>query len=373
MLRIAVNGYGRIGRSVVRALFENGYSDRIQLVAINELADLETVCYLTRYDSTHGRFPADVCCRSENGKDWLSISGEGIANQDIRVFNQPDVAQLNWSELNVDLVLECTGSFHDRETAELHIQNGAKQVLFSQPASSDVDATIVYGVNHQCLSGQEVIVSNASCTTNCVVPVLTVLDKAYGIQRGTITTIHSAMNDQPVIDAYHSDLRRTRSAGQSIIPVDTGLAAGIERILPKFKDRFVALHMRVPTQNVSLMDLTLEVSESVTVAQVNQLLSDASKNGLSGVLGYSEEPHASIDFNHDARSGIVDATQTSVLSGRSVCDQSDGLKHGQDLKLNQTSLLKLVVWFDNEWAFANRMLDTALVMASKEPAAGVGL
>lgn len=361
MLRIAVNGYGRIGRGVVRALFENGYTDRIQLVAINELADLETVCYLTRYDSTHGRFPAQVSCRSDDGKDWLSIAG-----QDIRVFNQPDVAELNWSELNVDLVLECTGAFSDRATAEQHIENGAKQVLFSQPASSDVDATIVYGVNHQTLTGEEVIVSNASCTTNCVIPVLSVLDNAYGIKRGTITTIHSAMNDQPVIDAYHSDLRRTRSAGQSIIPVDTGLAAGIERVLPKFKDAFVALHMRVPTQNVSLMDLTLELNHKVTADEVNQLLKKASENGLSGVLGYTEEPHASIDFNHDVRSGIVDGTQTHVVGA--VVDAVTG---GTESSENQTtldtqkdcSMVKLVVWFDNEWAFANRMLDTALVMA----------
>ena len=354
MLKIAVNGYGRVGRGVVRALFENGYSNQIQLVAINELADLETVCYLTRYDSTHGRFPADVCCRSEDGKDLLNIGG-----QDIRVLNQPDVAKLNWSGLDVgldvDLVLECTGSFHDRATAELHIKNGAKQVLFSQPASSDVDATIVYGVNHHELTGDEVIVSNASCTTNCVIPVLKVLDDAYGIERGTITTIHSAMNDQPVIDAYHSDLRRTRSAGQSIIPVDTGLAAGIERVLPKFKDAFVALHMRVPTQNVSLMDLTLELSgsdevSSVTADQVNRLIQGASTNGLSGVLGYTEEPHASIDFNHDARSGIVDGTQTQVVGSS---------------KSSSGSMVKLVVWFDNEWAFANRMLDTALEMTKE--------
>jgi len=362
MLRIAVNGYGRIGRSVVRALFENGYNDNIQLVAINELADLETICYLTRYDSTHGRFPADVSCRSDEGKDWLSID-----DQTIRIFNQPDVALLNWSELGVDLVLECTGSFSDRATAECHIQNGAKQVLFSQPASSDVDATIVYGVNHHVLTGEEVIVSNASCTTNCVIPVLSVVDQAFGIRRGTITTIHSAMNDQPVIDAYHSDLRRTRSAGQSIIPVDTGLAAGIERVLPKFKDAFVALHMRVPTQNVSLMDLTLELNCSVTAEQVNQLLQDASNNGLSGVLGYTEEPHASIDFNHDVRSGIVDGTQTNVVSGSSDSATLDSNALGFK---EHCSMVKLVVWFDNEWAFANRMLDTALVLAPKELTAG---
>ncbi len=367
MLRIAVNGYGRIGRGVVRALFENGYNDRIQLVAINELADLETVCYLTRYDSTHGRFPAPVESHSEHGLNWLSIDGQAI-----RVLNQPDVDKLDWSELNVDMVLECTGAFSDRETAQWHIKNGAKQVLFSQPASSDVDATVVYGVNHHELTGQEVIVSNASCTTNCVIPVLTVLDQVYGIKRGTITTIHSAMNDQPVIDAYHSDLRRTRSAGQSIIPVDTGLAAGIERVLPKFKDAFVALHMRVPTQNVSLMDLTLELNQTVAADEVNALLRKASNNGLSGVLGYTEEPHASIDFNHDARSGIVDGTQTRVVatSVAASVDKTDDVEAcGNPTTLS--SMVKLVVWFDNEWAFANRMLDTALVLAPKEPVTGV--
>ncbi|GAA3927149.1 glyceraldehyde 3-phosphate dehydrogenase NAD-binding domain-containing protein [Litoribacillus peritrichatus] len=338
MLRIAVNGYGRIGRGIVRALFENNYRDRIQVVAINELADLATVSYLTRYDSTHGRFPFEVTTHSDSGKDYLQIDGETI-----RVFNQPDVQALNWHDLDVDVVLECTGAFQDRSTAELHIRNGASKVLFSQPASSDVDATVVYGVNHHSLTGEEVIVSNASCTTNCIIPVLKVLDDSYGIVCGTITTIHSAMNDQPVIDAYHSDLRRTRSAGQSIIPVDTGLAAGIERVLPEFKDAFVALHMRVPTQNVSLMDLTVELSSEVDVERLNQTLSQASKNGLAGVLGYTEEPHASIDFNHDSRSGIVDGTQTRVVNGK---------------------MAKLVVWFDNEWAFANRMLDTALTMGA---------
>ncbi len=344
MLRIAVNGYGRIGRGVVRALFENGYRDRIQLVAINELADLDTVSYLTRYDSTHGRFPADVRSQSINGEDVLTID-----DVDVQVLNQPDVSKIDWHSLNVDLVLECTGAFQDRATAELHIKNGAKQVLFSQPASVDVDATIVYGVNHQTLTGDEAVVSNASCTTNCIIPVISVLDNAFGIKHGTITTIHSAMNDQPVIDAYHSDLRRTRSAGQSIIPVDTGLPSGIERVLPKFKDAFVALHMRVPTQNVSLMDLTVELDSDVSVQEVNSALRQASKNGLSGVLGFTEEPHASIDFNHDSRSGIVDGTQTRVVS---------------------KNLAKFVVWFDNEWAFANRMLDTALVMTSKGSTTG---
>lgn len=343
MLRIAVNGYGRIGRSVVRALFEqasNDYRKHIQLVAINELADLETMCYLTRYDSTHGRFPADVCCNADDANNELVIDGQPIA-----VFHEQDISALDWSALDVDLVLECTGSFSDRKTAELHVQQGASQVLFSQPASNDVDATIVYGVNHQVLDGSEIIVSNASCTTNCIVPVIHVLDQLFGVHRGTITTVHSAMNDQPVIDAYHSDLRRTRSAGQSIIPVDTGLAAGIERILPKFKGAFVASHMRVPTQNVSVMDVTLELQGNFSVEHINQALFEASQKELDGVLGFTREPHASIDFNHDAHSGIVDATQTQIVEG------------------DQRQLLKLVVWFDNEWAFANRMLDTALVMA----------
>jgi len=248
--------------------------------------------------------------------------------------------QLPWGDLEVDVVLECSGSFSDRESAEQHLVSGAKRVLFSQPAEPSVDATIVYGVNQQRLTGDETIISAASCSTNCVVPVIKVLDEAFGIEGGVITTIHSAMNDQPVIDAYHhTDLRKTRAAMQSIIPVDTGLALGIDRLLPELTGRFQAQAMRVPTLNVSAIDLSVMLKNQVDTASVNAALLAATHGNLRGVLGYTEEPLASCDFNHDPRSGIVDASQTRV---------------------SQQTLVKVLIWFDNEWGYANRMLDTLL-------------
>jgi D-erythrose 4-phosphate dehydrogenase len=328
VLKLAINGYGRIGRSVLRALYEGDYRDSLQIVAVNELADLATVLHLTRYDSTHGRFPYPV----EQEGDALRI-GDDL----IRVLHIPEIKQLPWAELGVDVVLECTGTFTDRALAEQHLRQGAGRVLFSQPARADVDATIVYGINHELLTDQDRIVSNASCTTNGIVPVIQALDDSFGIESGTITTIHSAMNDQPVLDAYHhTDLRKTRAAGQSIIPVDTELAVGLERILPQMAGRFSAQALRVPTLNVSAMDLTVLVKESVDEAAVNRALAAAASTRFSGVLGYTEEPLASCDFNHDSRSSIVDASQTRVSGGR---------------------LVKVLTWFDNEWAYANRMLD----------------
>jgi len=328
--RVAINGYGRIGQCVLRALYENEYRENIQVVAINELSDIDTIAYLTRYDSTHGRFTDVVRVES----DQLCIK-----NDRITVLNQQNPGLLPWKELNVDLVLECTGVFGHREGAESHLQAGAGKVLFSQPAESNVDKTIVYGVNHAMLSSADSVVSNASCTTNCIVPVIKVLHDKLGIERGTTTTIHSAMNDQPTIDAYHhQDLRRTRSAMNNIVPVNTGLAKGIERLLPEMTGRFSSVAIRVPTVNVSMLDLTINVSRNTSVEEVNQILSDASLNGLSGVLGYTEEPLASCDFNHDSRSGIVDGSQTQV---------------------SDSKLVKVLIWFDNEWGFANRMLDVA--------------
>jgi erythrose-4-phosphate dehydrogenase len=330
VIKLAINGYGRIGRSVLRALYERDYRDHLQVVAINELADAVTVAHLTRYDSTHGRFPGEVAL--ETGQ--LRVNGEAI-----RLLRQQAIGALPWSELGVDLVMECTGTFTERSLAEQHIAQGAKRVLFSQPARSDVDATIVYGVNHQELQSDHRVVSNASCTTNGIVPVIRALDEAFGIESGTITTIHSAMNDQPVLDAYHhTDLRKTRAAGQSIIPVDTELARGIERILPHMEGRFTAQALRVPTLNVSAMDLTVLVSQQVDEARVNAALAAAAAQGYCGVLGYTNEPLASCDFNHDTRSSIIDASQTRVSGGR---------------------LVKVLTWFDNEWAYANRMLDVA--------------
>ena len=329
MLRIAINGYGRIGRSVLRALYESGARDWAQVVAINEPAETKTIAHLTRYDSTHGRFPGTV----ELDQQTLTVNGDAI-----QIVNHKDLRKLPWREQRIDVVLECSGSFSDRATAQQHITNGAKRVLFSQPAETSVDATIVYGVNHQILDGLETIISNASCSTNCVVPVIKVLNDCFGVDGGVITTIHSAMNDQPVIDAYHhTDLRKTRGSMQSIIPVETGLALGIDRLLPELTGRFQAQAMRVPTANVSAIDLSVMLNTPVDTAIVNAALAEAAIGKLQGVLGYTEEPLASCDFNHDPHSGVVDASQTRV---------------------SQKKLVKVLIWFDNEWGYANRMLDT---------------
>ncbi|MRI31530.1 erythrose-4-phosphate dehydrogenase [Endozoicomonas sp. OPT23] len=328
--RLAINGYGRIGQCVLRALYENGYRSELEIVAINELSDLDTLAYLTRYDTTHGRFPAKVCHEGEH----LIVAGDRI-----KVFHEKDPRNVDWKSMNIDLLLECSGSFNERDMAELHLESGAKKLLFSQPAQSDVDATIVYGINEETLISDHQIVSSASCTTNCIVPVIQTLNDALGIEYGSITTIHSAMNDQPVIDAYHkSDLRLTRSALHSIIPVDTGLSKGIDRLLPELEGKFKANSVRVPTINVSCMDLCVHVTQETTEDEVNRILERATHGRLEGIFGFSNEPHASVDFNHDARSCIVDGTQTKVTSGK---------------------LIKLLCWFDNEWGFSNRMLDVA--------------
>jgi glyceraldehyde 3-phosphate dehydrogenase/D-erythrose 4-phosphate dehydrogenase len=333
--RIAINGYGRIGQSVLRALYEGQYRKQLQIVAINELADIETISYLTRYDTTHGRFPypVDISTGSEDEQKLHILS------DDSSVYRSESLADLPWKAENIDLVMECTGVYGERADAEIHIASGAQKVLFSQPADLSVDKTIVYGVNHSLLSAEDRIVSNASCTTNAIIPVIKALHKAFHIQQGTLTTIHSAMNDQPTIDAYHhQDLRRTRSAMQNMVPVNTALAVGIERILPEMVGRLSAVAMRVPTINVSAIDLTVYVNASTTVSQVNSVLKEASLSEFCGVLAYTEEPLASSDFNHDVHSGIVDGSQTCV-SGK--------------------KLIKVLTWFDNEWAFANRMLDVA--------------
>lgn len=328
--KVAINGYGRIGQSVLRAIYSTPFRSKFRIVAINELADIETLTYLTRYDTTHGRFPYPL--RYE--KDYLHIGDDKI-----KIINEPDPAKLPWGELGIELLFECSGTFEDRHTGELHLKSGAKRVLLSHPATPEIDATIVYGYNHQLLQPNHRIVSNASCTTNCVVPILNILERQLGIINGVTTTIHSAMNDQPVIDRYHhTNLRLTRSALQSIIPVDTGLAKGISRLMPQLAERFECLHVRVPTINVSVMDLSINVKKETTVSQVNQMIREESQGALQGLMGYTEEPHASIDFNSDPRSSIVDGTQTRVCGGK---------------------LVKMLCWFDNEWGFANRMLDVA--------------
>ncbi|MBF0230938.1 MAG: type I glyceraldehyde-3-phosphate dehydrogenase [Desulfamplus sp.] len=335
--RIAINGYGRIGRSILRALYESHHYRELEVVGINELADIKTIAHLTKYDTTHGRFSGQVeIC----GNDFY------VNNNYIRLSHESEIYNLPWKELGVDIVLECTGSFTSRAKAEGHIKNGAKKVIFSQPAEDDVDATIVFGINDHILTKEHTIISNASCTTNCGIPILKVINDVIGIESGIITTIHSTMNDQPVIDAYHHhDLRRTRCAGQSIIPVNTELAKGIERILPEMKGKFQAVSMRVPTINVSALDMTLILSKSISVNQINEILKDAAYGvkdsalgvRLLGILGYTEEPLASCDFNHDSRSSIVDGNQTRV---------------------SRNNLVKILAWFDNEWGYANRMLDT---------------
>ncbi|MDX1451444.1 MAG: type I glyceraldehyde-3-phosphate dehydrogenase [Oleiphilaceae bacterium] len=330
--RIAINGYGRIGQCIVRALYENDYRDDLEIVAINELSDLDTIAYLTRYDTTHGRFSNTV--EVLQAEQSLAIAGDRI-----KVLRHEALAQLPWREMGVDLVLECTGVYGRRRDGESHLASGAQRVLFSQPADADVDKTVVYGVNHDELDTSHRIVSNASCTTNAIVPVIEHIDTSFGIIAGTLTTIHSAMNDQPTIDAYHHhDLRRTRSAMHNMVPVDTALAKGIERLLPNMKDRFEAVAMRVPTVNVSAIDLTVQLEQEVDAQALNAALKKAATERFDGVLAYTEEPLASSDFNHDTHSGIVDGSQTRVVGGR---------------------LAKVLVWFDNEWAFANRMLDVA--------------
>jgi len=329
--RVALNGYGRIGRCVLRAFYERGAAFDFQVVALNDLADMASIEYLTRFDSTHGRFPGEV---GVDG-DCLHLNGDCV-----KVLRESTPEAIDWRELDVDLVLECSGAYHSRADGERFLAAGVPRVLFSQPMASaaDIDATVVMGINQQQLTGAERLVSNASCTTNCGVPLLKLLNEAVGIAYASITTIHSAMNDQPVIDAYHhEDLRRTRSAFQSVIPVSTGLARGIERLLPELSGRIQAKAVRVPTVNVSCLDITLQTARDTDAMAINRVLRDAAESGpLRGLLAYTELPHVSCDFNHDPHSAIVDGSLTRASGPR---------------------LVNLLAWFDNEWGFANRMLD----------------
>lgn len=328
--KVAINGYGRIGQSVLRAIYSSPFRSKFSIVAINELADIETLTYLTRYDTTHGRFPYPIA----HDKNVLNIGED-----EIRILSEADPHKLPWRELGVDLLFECSGTFEDRETAELHIESGAQRVLLSHPATPAVDSIIIYGFNENELKAEHQIVSNGSCTTNCIVPVLDVLDREFGIDSGVTTTIHSAMNDQPIIDSYHhTNLRLTRSALHSIIPVDTGLSKGIDRLMPYLSGKFECLHVRVPTINVSAMDISLNMKSSLSVEEINRAMKQAATGNLEGLVGYTEEPHASVDFNTDPRSAIFDGTQTKVCGDNFV---------------------KIFCWFDNEWGFASRMLDVA--------------
>ncbi|KMT64942.1 erythrose-4-phosphate dehydrogenase [Catenovulum maritimum] len=332
IIRIVINGFGRVGRSIVRAIYENGLQDEIRIVAINELAEPEAIVHLLKYDTTHGRFKADVCIENNRLK---------VNDDSIHLLNESDLTQLPWMNMRVDVVMECSGVVRGFEDSYIHVRQGAKKVLLSHPGDTHMDATIVYGVNQQSLNAKDKIVSAASCTTNACVPVITVLDDAFEIDSGSVTTIHSAMNDQQVIDAYHTDLRRTRAASQSIIPVDTKLAVGIERILPKFAGRFEAISVRVPTINVTSLILTVTVKDEVKIQDVNNAIKKAATGALKGILDYTEDPLVSSDFNHDPHSCIVDGTQTRVSHGK---------------------LVKVLIWCDNEWGYANRMIDVCRAM-----------
>jgi len=328
---IAINGYGRIGRCVARALYESKrFCDKLNLVAINETAPAETIYHLTRFDSTHGRFPLGI----KKCKQGLQIGKDKI-----HLFQEKNIVNLPWKELCVDVVLDCTGVHNDRESAELHLLSGAGKVIYSHPAKDEMDATIVYGVNHHILKPEHAIISNASCTTNCLIPILDIIERHLGIDSGAITTIHSAMQDQPVIDAYNTDLRKTRSALHSIIPVTTSLEKGIVRILPQMEGKFETLAIRVPTTNVSLMDITILVKSDTSADAINQMLTLAAATEFKGILGVCDEQLVSCDFNHDLRSAIIDLPQTRVSGKR---------------------LVKIQAWFDNEWGYSNRMLDTTI-------------
>ena len=329
-IRVGINGYGRIGRNVMRALYEAKRTGEIRIVALNDLGDPRTNAHLTRYDTVHGKFPGEV--RVDG--DCMVVNGDRV-----RVLAERDPAKLPWGDLGVEYVLECTGLFTSKAKAGAHLKGGAKKVVISAPGGDDVDATIVYGVNHQTLKSSFTVISNASCTTNCLAPVAKVLHTKIGMSAGIMTTIHAYTNDQVLTDVYHSDLRRARSATMSQIPTKTGAAAAVGLVLPELKGKLDGFAVRVPTINVSLVDLTFSARRATSTEEVNQALKEAAMGPLHGILAYNEEPLVSIDFNHDAHSSVFDATLTKVIDG---------------------TLVKVCAWYDNEWGFSNRMLDTTL-------------
>ena len=329
-IKVGINGYGRIGRNVLRALYEGKRTGELQIVAVNDLGDAKINAHLTQHDTVHGRFPGEV----KVDGDSLVVNGDRI-----RVLAERDPAKLPWGSLGVDYVFECTGLFTSKAKASAHLGAGAKRVVISAPGGDDVDATVVYGVNHGVLSSKHTVISNASCTTNCLAPVAKVLNDAVGISAGIMTTIHSYTNDQVLTDVYHKDLRRARSATQSQIPTKTGAAAAVGLVLPELKGLLDGFAVRVPTLNVSIVDLTFTAKRATTVEEINTAMRDAAAGGLKGVLAYNTAPLVSIDFNHDAHSSTFDATLTKVIAG---------------------TLVKVCAWYDNEWGFSNRMIDTAL-------------
>ncbi len=329
--KIGINGYGRIGRNVLRALYEGVHADEIKIVAINDLGDANTNAHLTRFDTVHGRFGGEVTVDG----DAMIVDGDRV-----RVLAQRDPAKLPWRELGAEIVLECTGLFTSKAKATAHFTAGAKKVLISAPGGSDVDATVVYGVNHGRLKSDQSVVSNASCTTNCLAPLAKVLNDAIGITAGVMTTVHSYTNDQVLTDVYHKDLRRARSATHSMIPTKTGAATALGLVLPELKGKLDGFAIRVPTINVSLVDLSFVAARATSVDEINTLMKTAAERGpLKDILAYADAPLVSVDYNHDPHSSIYDATMTKVIGG---------------------TLVKVCGWYDNEWAFANRMLDTAL-------------
>ena len=339
-IKVAINGYGRIGRNVLRAHYEGGKKHDLQIVAINDLGDPATNAHLTQYDTAHGRFPGTV---SVDG-DHMLISMDGKPGDRIKVLAMRNPAELPWGELGVDVVMECTGFFTTKEKASAHIRGGAKKVIISAPGGKDVDATIVYGVNHGVLKATDSVISNASCTTNCLAPLVKPLHDAIGVESGLMTTIHSYTNDQVLTDVYHEDLRRARSATHSMIPTKTGAAAAVGLVLPELNGKLDGFAIRVPTINVSVVDLVFTAKRPTTADEVNAIMKAASEGALKGILAYNTRPLVSVDFNHDPASSTFDATQTRV--------SADG------------RLVKVLSWYDNEWGFSNRMLDTSVALMS---------
>ncbi len=332
-IRVAINGYGRIGRNILRAHYEGGKKNDIQIVAINDLGNAQSNAHLTRYDTAHGKFPGTV----EVDGEYMIVNGDKI-----KVFAQRDPAQIPWGELNVDVVLECTGFFTTKEKASAHLKGGAKKVIISAPGGKDVDATVVFGVNQNVLKASDTVISNASCTTNCLAPLVKPLHDKIGVLNGLMTTVHAYTNDQVLTDVMHEDLRRARSATQSMIPTKTGAAAAVGLVLPELNGKLDGYAIRVPTINVSIVDLSFIAARDTTVDEVNAIMKEAADGALKGILTYNTEPLVSVDFNHNPASSNFDATLTKV-SGR---------------------LVKVSSWYDNEWGFSNRMLDTTVALMS---------
>ena len=329
-IKVGINGYGRIGRNILRALFESRRTGEIEIVAINDLGDANTNAHLTRYDTAHGKFPGEVKVEG----DSMVVNGSRI-----KVLAERDPAKLPWGTLGAEFVLECTGLFTTKAKAGAHLKGGAKKVIISAPGGEDVDATVVYGVNHNVLKSGYTVISNASCTTNCLAPIAKVLHDKVGIAAGVMTTIHSYTNDQVLTDVYHSDLRRARSATMSQIPTKTGAAAAVGLVLPELKGKLDGFAIRVPTINVSLVDLSFIAKRATSVDEVSKALKEAAAGAFKGIIAYNEAPLVSIDFNHDAHSATYDSTLTKVIDG---------------------TLVKVCAWYDNEWGFSNRMLDTTV-------------